>query len=743
MKNLHISLFLGFLISAACSVSATEELSFADVLTDNMVLQRGKPITCWGRAAPGSQVEVLLTQTRESVEAFAGKAALVRPERKIPGKEGNPLIGKVRVAYIEDDPAPFKAVTKKVTADKNGKWETTLGAHAASFTPTYLAARAGDERIAIQNLLIGEVWIASGQSNMEWAWSRDKMWENKGLIFNGIRHAKVRGDSHIPRDSFVDSAVVERGAAFEPWIVCEDGAVDRVSSVAYLFAQYLHRRLKVPVGIINIAQGGSFSREWCARELLEQMGSPTVTESLKQYDAKLVADEKAKYGRGPSTLFNARLYPIRHMTVAGVIYLQGENEALSGDLPQYWKTFPGVIESYRTVLESPELPFGIITLQGFVGGGYAVARAIHLETHEKTSGTGYIVAHDIGGSIHPSWKRPLSERAVYWALRDVYKVIDKASQTRIKDVSFQDAEALVTFETVELKDRAWTNAKAGLPKTNDQQAYAGFEIAGADRVWYRARITISGTSPQGLALSHPLVPRPVAARYAWCGFPCGNLGSWEDPVPPFRTDDWALTPADEVYDPASVKPSPAELGYMQHNDRKDLSLENELKIAVADSYEQLTKRYAHPKGVLLTTVQAMQQLMQSFDARKCRELAPDLRSQALHKIPCRYWRRDRYSPARRAKWGWLIERVIRLADMPRQMDQALENQTIKTRIVQLRQALDDVQAELEKLPEPKAMTMDAMLDVVLPIMEAEKERLITEEGMDSKKLNKALNNNPF
>lgn len=743
MKNVYIALFLGFLVSAAFPVTAAEELRFADVLTDNMVLQRNKPVTCWGWAAPGSEVEVLLTQSRDRVVAFAGSAALERPEQKAAGKETHPLIGKVRVAYIEDAPAPFEPVTLKVTADKNGRWETTLGPHAASFTPTYLAARAGDERVAIQNLLIGEVWIASGQSNMEWAWSRDKMWENKGLIFNGIRHAKVRGDSYVPRESFVESAVLEKGAAFEPWIVCEDGAVDRVSSVAYLFAQYLHRRLKVPVGIINIAQGGSFSREWCSREVLAQMGSPTVTESLNQFDAKVAEDEKAKYGRGPSTLFNARLYPIRKMTVAGVIYLQGENEALCGDLPQYWKTFPGVIESYRTVLASPELPFGIITLQGYGGGGYAVARAIHLKIHERTPHTGYIVGHDIGGSIHPSWKRPLSERAVYWALRDVYGVIDDPSKTRIREVSFQDTEAVVTFETVELNDGTWSNAKVGLPQTNDQQAYAGFEIAGADRVWHRGRIRVCGTSPEGLALSHPLVPQPVAVRYAWCGFPCGNLGSWEDPVTPFRTDDWPLTPADELHDPASGKPSAAELGYMQHNTMKDLSLENDLKIAVADSYAQLTKRYAHPKGMLLTTVQTMQQLMQSFDAQKCRELAPDLRRQALHKIPCRYWRRDRYSPERRAKWGWLIERVIRLGDMPQQMEQALENQKIKARITQLQQALDSLQAELEQLPEPPAMTMDTMLDMVLPIMDAEKERLEVEAGMDPKKLNKELNTNPF
>jgi len=176
--------------------------------------------------------------------------------------------------------------------------------------------------------------------------------------------------------------------------------------VAYLFAQYLHRRLKVPVGVINIAQGGSFAREWCSRKLLEQMQSPTVTANLAAYDEKHKDEYQGKWRLQPAELYNGRLCPIRHMTVAGVIYMQGENESLSGAVPQYPKTFPGVIESYRTALGEPELPFGIITLQGY--GGYQTIREIHYNTHKKTPHTGYIVAHDIGGDIHPTWKRPLA-----------------------------------------------------------------------------------------------------------------------------------------------------------------------------------------------------------------------------------------------------------------------------------------------------------------------------------------------
>jgi len=724
------------------TVQAQEALKFADVLTDNMVLQRGKPIKIWGTAPAGSNVEVILTQSRDDVVAFAGELALVRPEPKVQPDRTSPLIGKVRVSYTEDAPAVFTPVTSSATADADGRWLVEMGIHEASFKPTYLAARAGDARIAIGNLLIGEVWIASGQSNMEWPWTRDKMWENRGLIFNGIRYAKVRGDSHTPRESFVDDSVVEKGKAFESWIVCEDGAVGGVSTLPYLFAQYLHRRLKVPVGIINIAQGGSFSREWCSRELLAKMDSPTVAAALTDFDKAAEKATESSFGRGPASLYNARLHPIRHMTSAGVIYLQGENEALCGSLPQYGKTFPGAIESYRTALKDPELPFGIITLQGYGGAGFAVAPEIHLKTHRETPNTGYIVAHDIGGNIHPTWKRPLAERAVFWALRDVYKVIDTAMQARIKNVSFEGGAARVEYEQWELKNGKWIAGETGLPPTNDQQGPEGFEIAGADRAWHRARIEISPRSPVGLVLSHPLVPEPVAVRYAWCGFPCGNLGSWEDPVPPFRSDDWPIVGGDTVQQEVSGALSNTEIDYMKGHDRRNLQLESDLNVAVLDSYDQFAKRYADPKGMFEATLLNMQLMMQVFDPQKAHERSPVLGRNALHSIPCRYWRPDRYTPERSAKWGWLIERIIRFEDLPRNMEATLENPDIKSKLVQLQKAIAELQAEVNKLPDAEQMTMDTMLDKVIPMMEREKQRL-TSEGVDMEKANKELNPNPF
>ena len=340
MKKLNI---LMVILSAVLSIQglyAEETLKLADIFTDNMVLQRGKDITIWGWAKPGSKVEILFTQSKDDVLKFAGDKSLVREELAQKPIKDNPMIGKVKISYVEEKPADFKPATKTATADKDGVWEVKLGKYEASFTPTYLAVKSGNETVAIENILIGELWVASGQSNMSWGSTRDKEWERKGLIFNGLRYVDISGDSYEPREKLNTSG----------WIVCEDGAVDNVSTVAYLFGQYLHRRLKVPVGIIKISMGGSFAREWCSRELLESIDSPTVNETIKKHDEKVKNEPAKRDSRGPSSLFNARFYPFRKLAVAGVIYLQGENEALCGNLPQYWKTFPGVIESYRTAM---------------------------------------------------------------------------------------------------------------------------------------------------------------------------------------------------------------------------------------------------------------------------------------------------------------------------------------------------------------------------------------------------------
>jgi hypothetical protein len=197
-----------------------------------------------------------------------------------------------------------------------------------------------------------------------------------------------------------------------------------------------------------------------------------------------------------------------------------------------------------------------------------------------------------------------------------------------------------------------------------------------------------------------------------------------------------------VSNPADGDLNPRQIEYLAGHEQKNRSLENDLRLAVAESYVNLAKRYAEPKGMFTETLRNIDVLLQIFDAKHAQAIAPDLAQQALYKIPCRYWRRDRYTPERQAKWGWLIERVLRLDDLPDAMDAAVNSPDVQTKLKVLRQALVELETEIAKLPDPETMDFDTMLEQVLVVMEKEKARL-TAEGVDMKKQSKELNKNPF
>jgi len=183
--------------------------------------------------------------------------------------------------------------------------------------------------------------------------------------------------------------------------------------------------------------------------------------------------------------------------------------------------------------------------------------------------------------------------------------------------------------------------------------------------------------------------------------------------------------------------------YLEAHRLRNLMLENDLKVAVADSMVNLTKRHAHPKGILIDTVENMQALLKTAELKPYVELSPELRQRALYNIACRYWgARDKFTPERRAKWGWLIERVILLDRLPAAMEQALGNPEIAAKLEALEKDLAALRSELENLPGPEPMTGDEMLDNVFHVMEIEKQKL-EKEGVDLKGKKEALTANPF
>ena len=584
---------------AAMSSGARAELHLSNTFNDHMVLQQGKPVNVWGRAKPGAEITVTLSELRPDAIKAVGADALKReaPETKAP-KSGDKPEPIVRIEYVHDNAPAFETVTRKAKTDADGRWRVQLGATAASFKPKFLCVSGDGGKIAILDVLVGEVWVTAGQSNMAYAGDKTGWLNKQGLLLPGVRYAHTgKNSSYKPLDDVVERA---------EWIPANGKDAARFSTVPYLFGKYLHSKLRVPVGIINASSGGAHGNFWCSIEHMRKIDFWTVKKMLAERDKavaiwenpaarkKLIdayeADYRAKHAewktaaakakadrkRAPSEpkhrppgapkdphkiscLFNGRIAPIGKLSIRGALYLQGEQQVLTWCISRYRHIFPRIITSFRDAFGDPKLPFGVITLQG---GGHnkmpitelgacnrtAAVREIHYKAHLAAPNTGFIPAHDVGRGLHPSWKRPLAERAVHWALRSVYKTIPDNSIS-VDKIEYADGKArLHLVKQGQRRKRIKGGYKTEIVKSpfnlatwsgNDSQYLGGFLIAGADKRWYPAKAEPKGKG-KGLEIWSDLVDNPIALRYGWGSYPIANIGAWENPLPPFRTDDWPV-----------------------------------------------------------------------------------------------------------------------------------------------------------------------------------------------------------
>ena len=277
MKSI-LSIFLIGVLAPLATAQDAEPLRFAKIISDNMVLQQQKPITLWGWAKAGTEVRVTLTQ-----EAKVGEAAV--------SKIGGPATAEdagaysVTVRYVEKNPPKLETQTLKATAGKDGSWNVKFPAAKASFQPTWIIAEAGQEMAVVQNVLIGEIWLCAGQSNMGWSNFNRKGREAASADFPGLRDIAWEDSWYKPL------AEVRKNIR---WQECSPEAAQRFSAVPYLYGAFLHRYLKVPVGIINVARGGTLGQTWCLREELDGIGTKLMASVLGMYDAQTALWEDPK-----------------------------------------------------------------------------------------------------------------------------------------------------------------------------------------------------------------------------------------------------------------------------------------------------------------------------------------------------------------------------------------------------------------------------------------------------------------
>lgn len=475
------------------------EVSVPNIFGDHMVLQRNQPNKVWGKAAANEKVTVTLGDQQHST-----------------------------------------------TADADGLWEVMLDPMPAggSHRLTVAGARPRD-RIEIVDVVFGEVWICSGQSNMAWRVNNAYDPDLTALTANypGIRMI------NFPQVGTQEPVWEHKDAN---WMVCTPETVGNFSAVGYFFGRQVHKTLDVPVGLINNAWGGSAAEAWISREVLEAAGKYSrMLESgdesaakLAELDAKaeLTADEKRQAdglrrvvngNHRPANIYNGVLKSHLGYGIRGAIWYQGESNA--GRAYQYRELFPLMIQSWRDEWKQGDFPFYWVQLADFkeekaepAESDWAELREAQTMTMSKLPNTGQAVIIDIGEGkdIHPKNKVVVGQRLARLALDNDYGLDIASRSPTYESMQIQNGTVVLTFKNV---DGGWRPFD-----TRDPQ---GFAIAGEDKkfVWADAEI-VDGNK---IKVSASGVDQPVAVRYAWADNPVCNMFDGAGlPLTPFRTDDW-------------------------------------------------------------------------------------------------------------------------------------------------------------------------------------------------------------
>jgi sialate O-acetylesterase len=502
-----------------CAAPAWADVRLPALFSDHMVLQQGQKNRVWGSADPGEDVIITIAGQRQTAKA-----------------------------------------------NEKGKWQVTLDALPVG--GPYSLSITGKNKLAIEDVLVGEVWICSGQSNMQWEvrQANDGDLEAKTAIYPKIRLISVpQVGTQEPQDNFQGK-----------WEVCTPETAATFSAVGYFFGRQLYQTLNVPIGLIDDAWGGSACEAWVRRDLLEKdaMYQALIArweQTEKTYDAakaKATADKqladfreaaaKAKAdgkpapqppraapnpltgNARPGNIYNGVLKPTIGYGIRGVIWYQGESNA--GRAYQYRDLFPLMIQSWRDEWGIGDFSFYWVQLADYLAeksepgdSSWAELREAQTMTMSKLPNSGEAVIIDLGEGrdIHPRNKQDVAKRLARWALaRDYGMSSIPYHSPQYKSMEKQGNKIVISFDYV-----------GGGLYTFDTTNPIGFAIAGADKNFVWADAKLVGTDK--IEVSSDKVADPAAVRYAWADNPVCNVYSREGlPLTPFRTDDWKGVTAD-------------------------------------------------------------------------------------------------------------------------------------------------------------------------------------------------------
>ncbi len=473
-------LFIAFLLFPFLCFSASAEVTLPKVISSGMVLQRGTKVPVWGKAEAGEKVTV----------SFAGQT--------------------------------LSAVT-----GEDGKWQVMLKPLKMNVQSADMVI-SGKNTITLTNILVGDVWLCSGQSNMEYPFDyRLKKYATPVRGQNVALEELSKPKSDKIRYLFAEKQNDTKDIKSVGWITPNDSVLRNVSAIGYFFGKYIYEETNVPVGIISSSWGGTMIEEWTPAWVYEK--SPVFAGQIDPNDKKI-------NGRVAGTKFHSMIQPIVPFAVKGMLWYQGETNCMTEDQATYPEKMKLLLETYRSLFRNPKMPFYYVQIAPYLYSKRTNDKTQHTpellpqfwEAQSRFLSeprTGMVVTTDLVDKltdIHPSYKWEVARRLSLWALAKDYNKKIIYQSPGYKSMKIKDGKIILSFK----------NTGSGLI-SKDGEALSWFTIAGADGNFVSAKAEIKGKT---VVVWADEVKQPAMVRFAWNERAMPNLCNKEGlPAMPFRT----------------------------------------------------------------------------------------------------------------------------------------------------------------------------------------------------------------
>lgn len=482
-KTLHSALVSAVLLGM--SYTANAEIRLPEIISDHMVLQQNGSAKLWGEATANTKVTVKTSWSKTRYSS---------------------------------------------TADADGKWVISIDTPKGSYDTHSVTISDKDGSVTLNDILIGEVWLCGGQSNMEMPLEGFEACP----IEEGDREIAVSGNYRdrirrvkVPKTGSEEVQEYVKGS----WETPCPANTRYWTATGWFFAKMVNEVLNVPVGLLECNWGGSAVESWLPREIVYSYPENTLPNG--KYSPGMLPEGYYRWDT-PIVMYNAMLYPVRNYTIKGFLWYQGETNA---GFPQYYaERLATMVKVWRELWGQGDIPFFEVELAPYIYGGDGTSGARIREAQRNAvkliPNSGIISTNDLVygheyDQVHPRKKRPVGERLAYMALNKAYGYADIICEGPVyKEIQINGNQVDVYFDNTVLGLSPW-------------HGITGFELAGEDRVFYPAKADLIHWDKSIVTVTCEQVPNPVAVRYCFKDFLVGNLtGRCNVPIPPFRSDNW-------------------------------------------------------------------------------------------------------------------------------------------------------------------------------------------------------------